>query len=121
MDKRVLERLRKLCLALPDVSETVTYGHPTFEVSRKTFCVLEEYKGELCIVFKAQLPVQQALIHDARFFMAPYIGKQGWTSLRAATRLDWAEIADLVRDSHALVAPKPKAETKRKVARRRTR
>jgi predicted DNA-binding protein (MmcQ/YjbR family) len=99
----ILKKLRALCLKLPDARETVTFGHPTFQAGKKTFCVLEEYKGELCIVFKAELPDQQALIQSPRFFAAPYIGKHGWVSLRASGKLDWGEIRDLVTESHRLV------------------
>ena len=100
----ILKKLRAICLALPDASETVTFGHPTFQVAKKTFCVLEECTGEPCIVFKAELPAQQALIQSPRFFTAPYIGKHGWVSLRANGKLDWKEIEDLVAASHALIA-----------------
>ena len=48
-EEEVLRRLREICLALPEVRETTTFGHPTFQVKGKTFVVLEEYKGELSI------------------------------------------------------------------------
>lgn len=106
----ILKKLRAICLALPDASETVSFGHPTFQVAKKTFCVLEPYKGELCLVFKAELPAQQALIQSPRFFTAPYIGKHGWVSLRCTGKLDWGEIEDLVGESHGLVAAKTRAK-----------
>jgi predicted DNA-binding protein (MmcQ/YjbR family) len=109
----ILKKLRALCLALPETSETVSFGHPTFQVAKKTFCVLEPYKGELCIVFKAELPTQQALIQSPRFFTAPYIGKHGWVSLRCSSKLDWGEIEDLVGESHRLVAAKTRAHADR--------
>jgi predicted DNA-binding protein (MmcQ/YjbR family) len=102
----VLDKLRVICLALPEARETITFGHPTFQAGKKTFAVLEEYRGELCIVFKTELPVQQALIKSPRFFAAPYIGKHGWVSLRAGGALDWKEIRDLVLGSYRLVAHK---------------
>jgi predicted DNA-binding protein (MmcQ/YjbR family) len=117
LDERgILKKLRALCLALPDASETATFGHPTFQRDGKTFCVLEEYKRELCIVFKAELPAQQALIQSPRFFTAPYIGKHGWVSLRATGDLEWGEIEDLVTASHALVA-KPRTARPKKPGR----
>ncbi len=122
-EQSILKKLRAICLSLPDASETVTFGHPTFQRDGKTFCVLEEYKGELCIVFKAELPTQQALIQSPRFFTAPYIGKHGRVSLRASSKPDWGEIQELVTTSHALVANpratrtragKPEARKKRR-------
>ncbi len=40
-DKKILDKLREICLALPKTSETTTFGHPTFQVGTKTFTVLE--------------------------------------------------------------------------------
>lgn len=48
-EETILRRLGKVCLGLPDVEQTVSFGHPTFKVRNKTFAVLEEYKGELGI------------------------------------------------------------------------
>ena len=44
-EEGVLERLRRICSALPDTTETVTFGHPTFKAAGKTFTVLETYKN----------------------------------------------------------------------------
>ena len=105
----ILAKLRKLCLAIDGAEEVVSFGHPGWRVGGKGFAYYEVYKGELCIVFKTELPVQQALVQSSRFFVAPYVGKHGWVSLRCASRLDWKEIADLVRGSARLVAPKKPA------------
>jgi predicted DNA-binding protein (MmcQ/YjbR family) len=103
-EARILVRLRKICLALPGSTETATFGHPTFQVNRKTFCVLEEYKGELGICVKVELELQGIFLTDARFFRTPYIGKHGWVTLRVyAARLNWTEVKDLVRGSYRLV------------------
>lgn len=99
----ILEKLRKICGKLDGAEEYASFGHPGWRVGKKGFLYYEVYKGELCIVFKAELPMQQALVKSPRFFVAPYIGKHGWTSLRCGTLLDWKEIADLVAGSYRLV------------------
>jgi predicted DNA-binding protein (MmcQ/YjbR family) len=105
----VLKKLRKECLSLPRATETVTFGHPTFQVEKKTFAVLEEYKGELGICVKVGELLQGVFLKDARFFRTPYIGKHGWVTLRVhAAPLNWREIRELVKGSHLLVAPRPK-------------
>ena len=103
----VLSKLRTICVRLPSASETVTFGHPTFQVERKTFAVLEEYKGELGIALKVEHSLQSLFLKDPRFFLTPYIGKQGWVTLRIhAAPLNWKEIDELVKGSYRLVAPK---------------
>ena len=100
----VLERLRRICGALPGADETVTFGHPTFQVKRKTFAVLEEYKGELSICIQAGKLLQGAFLADPRFYSTPYSGKYGWVSLKVhAAPLDWNEIQGLIRQSYELI------------------
>jgi predicted DNA-binding protein (MmcQ/YjbR family) len=107
----VLKKLRKVCLDLAEATETVTYGHPTFQVGGKTFSVLEEYKGELGICIKVEKELQGSFLKDARFFRTPYIGAQGWVTLRVhAAKLDWEEIQELLAGSYRLVAPKHLAD-----------
>src|SRR5207249_8158012 len=67
-EERVLAKLREICLALPGAREVRTWGHPTFQAGKKSFAVLEQYNGHLCICFKATLALQQLLIEDPRFF-----------------------------------------------------
>jgi predicted DNA-binding protein (MmcQ/YjbR family) len=118
-EAQILERLRKICSALPDVAEGTTFGHPTFRVNGKMFSVLEEYKGELGICVKVEKELQGLFLDDSRFFRTPYIGKYGWVTLKVyAAGLNWTEIKDLIRGSHRLVAatgPKPKKRTTRKL------
>ena len=107
--EKVLTRLRRTCLALPEAYETTSFGHPTFRAGRtgkKTFAVFENYRGEDTICVKATLEDQALLVLDPRFFVAPYVGKHGWTSMRTAGAIDWTEVEDLVRESYRLVALK---------------
>lgn len=103
-ESQILVRLRKICLALPGANETVSFGHPTFKTNGKTFCVFEEYKGELGICVKVEMELQGLFLDDPRFFRTPYIGKFGWVTLKVyAARLNWTEVRDLVRGSYRLV------------------
>jgi predicted DNA-binding protein (MmcQ/YjbR family) len=107
--EKVLARLRKTCLALPEAYETTSFGHPTFRAGKsgkKTFAVFENYRGEDTICVKATLEDQALLVLDPRYFVAPYVGKHGWTSMRTAGALDWDEVAELVLESYRLVAPR---------------
>ena len=102
-EERVLQRLRKICLALPETDEVRTWGHPTFRARRKAFAVLEEYKGELALAFRVDKRDQELFLKDPRFYCTPYIGRHGWVSLRAGGRVDWIEVGHLIRESHCLV------------------
>jgi predicted DNA-binding protein (MmcQ/YjbR family) len=105
-DKKILAKLREICLVLPKTSETTTFGHPTFQVGTKTFTVLETYQGVLSICVKVGKNMQPIFLEDRRFYRTPYVGQHGWVSLRANTKLDWKEISELVRGSYELVIAK---------------
>ncbi|SRR5713101_3834396 len=108
-EETILKKLRRACLRLPGATETVTFGHPTFQVKKKTFAVLEEYKGELGICVQVGKLMQGVFLKDARFFRTPYIGKHGWVTLRVyAAPLDWEEVSALVEGSYREVAPAKK-------------
>ena len=70
------------------------------EFPRTTFLFLHDV-GKV-----ARKMPQALLLLDPRFFVAPYIGKHGWTSMRTAGRIDWREVEDLVRESFRRVATK---------------
>jgi predicted DNA-binding protein (MmcQ/YjbR family) len=111
-----LTKLRKICADLPDVTETVSFGHPTFQVAGKMFTVFEEYKGEFGLALKVEKELQQVFLKDPRFYITPYIGKHGWVTLRMeGSKLDWKEIRELVKGSYRLIATK-KPATKKKAA-----
>jgi len=100
----LLTRLRGICSRLPDVTETVTFGHPTFQVAGKTFAVFEEYKGELGLAFKVEKEIQSVFLKDPRFYRTPYIGKHGWVTLRMQNHpVKWTEVRELVKGSLELV------------------
>ena len=104
-DEKVLVRLRKLCLALPGVTETGSFGHPNFRVGKRIFVAHEPVQGRPSVAFK--LGAEQAtacLVSDDRFFPTPY-GRGHWVSLWADSALNWKEIADLVLRSFRTAAP----------------
>lgn len=99
-----VERLREICLALPEANEVISHGHPTFKAGKKSFAVYGIYSPS--VAFKADLTLQTELEDDARFFPTPYMGHKGWLSLRIDDRTDWDEVSRLVRQSYLQVANK---------------
>ena len=54
-------------------------------------------------------PVNQRLMVDAapdRFFVPPYVGPSGWVGVWLDGKVDWAELADFLRDGYRMTAPK---------------
>jgi predicted DNA-binding protein (MmcQ/YjbR family) len=105
-DSVLLTRLREICLRLPEVQETLKWGHPTFEAGKKMFAVLDHYQGHPCIAFRTSPERLPELLADDRFYEAPYGARQAWVCLHADGRMNWAEVDELLRASYRLVALK---------------
>ena len=107
-----LEAVRERCLALPEVTERLSHGAPTFFVrGKKTFVNFHDDHhgdGELALWCAAAPGVQQELIgaEPDRFFRPPYVGHRGWVGVRLDVDVDWDEIAEIVADAYRCVAPK---------------
>lgn len=104
-----LERLRALCLALPEVTEKVSHGEPTWFV-RKTFVMYADHHHDDRLAFWCAAPpgAQEELVaaDPERFFRPPYVGGRGWLGVRLDRDPDWDEIAEIVRDAYREVAPR---------------
>lgn len=106
-EQQILERMREVCMALPGTLEKVSYGHPAFATSKGIYAVLEEYGGDLSMCLKVGPEIQGVFLKDSRFYRTPYIGKQGWISLKVhAAPLNWDEIGELITGSYQLVGSK---------------
>jgi hypothetical protein len=108
-----LPRLRKLCLALPEAHEVEAWGEPTFRVKNKIFAMYASadthHGGGRHAVWCKAAAVNQRLMIEAepkRFFAPPYVGPSGWIGVWLDGKVDWAEIADLLRDGYRMTAPK---------------
>jgi predicted DNA-binding protein (MmcQ/YjbR family) len=105
-ESQLLSRLRAICLSLPEVRETIKWGHPTFEAGKKMFAVLDRYNGRACIAFKASREQLPELLDSDLFFEAPYAARFGWVCMFADGSLNWREVDGLLRDSYRQVALK---------------
>ena len=106
-----LERLRKICLALPEVTERISHGEPTWFIrGKKTFATYANHHHDDRLAFWCAAPdgAQEVLVagNPERFFRPPYVGGRGWLGVYLDVPVDWDEIADLVAEAWRVVAPK---------------
>lgn len=104
----VLQKLRKICLSLPNTRETLSWGSPHFRVGDKIFCGFGDEKGRLAIGFKLEMEHADAVIQDPRFWRAPFVGRYGWVSMGVTPRMNWKQVKAFVEESYRLIAPKVK-------------
>jgi hypothetical protein len=108
-----LSRLRRICLALPDVTERLSHGEPTWFVRDKTVFVNfdnnHHQSGRIGFWCAAPPGAQEAMVGSApdRFYAPPYVGHRGWLGVRLdVPNVDWSEVESIVRDAYRVVAPK---------------
>jgi hypothetical protein len=120
--ERVLNRIREICLGLPETSERLSHGAPTFFVrdKRAFLMVLTNHHGdERFAIWCAAAPGTQQILVDAdreRFFRPPYVGHRGWLGVRLDRGIDWNELAGIAEDAYAEVAPAKLVEAARLAA-----
>jgi hypothetical protein len=116
---QILQRIRAICLALPETSERLSHGAPTFFIrdKRAFLMVLTNHHGDgrFAIWCAAPEGIQEALVEadPERFFVPPYVGHRGWLGLRLDRAFDWDELAGIAEDAYATTAPKRLVEAAR--------
>lgn len=106
-----LVKLRKLIAELPETSEKLSHGAPTFWGGKKTFAMFHDNHhgdGRTAVWIKSTFEEQSTLVEakPTVFFVPPYVGPSGWVGVRVdGKRVDWPVIRDLLEDGWRLVAP----------------
>lgn len=102
----VVARMRKICLALPEVSEGTAFGAMTWRVGKKTFASLYDHGKGLTISFWVGIERQGPLEMDPKFFIPPYLGHNGWMAMNAGTGASGRELREFVIESYRHFAPR---------------
>lgn len=107
------ERVRRICLALPEAHEQVAWGEPTWRVRKKIFVMYASgathhgRDGRDSVWCNAPLGVQEHLVaEDADvYFVPPYVGVNGWIGI-VLDRIDDDTLRSHVVESYCMIAPK---------------
>ncbi len=110
MNTEHLERVRQFCLALPDTSEKISHGEPTFFVGKKVFVMFannHHNDRHIAVWLPVQSGFQETLINaePEKFFNPPFVGIRGWVGIEL-NRVSDEELATYVQEAWHLIAPK---------------
>ena len=106
----LVERLRRLCLALPETSERQSHGEPAwFYRQKKLFVTFAGHHHDDRVGFWCAAPEwAQKLLVEAdpdRFFVPPYVGVRGWLGVYLDVgEVDWDEVMAIVERAHRTIA-----------------
>jgi hypothetical protein len=113
----ILERVRTLCLALPEVTVRIDESRVrarstaySFDIRKRSFCLLvarETPAGRTLplLVVHADPDERDVLLSIGHPFFAPRAGR-GRLGLTLGDHTDWGEIRELVLESYRILAPK---------------
>jgi len=104
-----VERVRQICLALPETWEKLSHGEPTFFVRKRVFamCSTNHHNdGHFAVVIPAAIGIQAALIEASpqKFYRPPYVGGAGWVGIELP-RVKDKELAMHLEEAWRLIAP----------------
>lgn len=115
--QHMVERVRALCLALPEVTvridESLTRTRSTaqsFDIRRRSFCLLVAKEGPTgnsipLLVLRADPDERDALLSIGRPFFTPRVSR-GRIGVLLTEDTDWEGVRELVTESYRVLAPK---------------
>ncbi len=112
MTEAALKNVRALCLGLPEVTERLSHGSPTWFIGgRPSFVTfVDDHHGDGRMGFWCAAPpgAQEAFVSTdpERFFVPPYVGHRGWLGVRLEGDPDWSEVEEIITDAFRSVAPR---------------
>ena len=107
-----LARVTAICLALPETGREICNGHGIFRVKKKVFAYyLANHHGDGIVSVACKiLPGDNTRLVAAdpkRYYLPAYVGPRGWVALRLDVgKPNWSVVAELVKTSYGLTAPK---------------
>jgi hypothetical protein len=110
MSKKQLERVRRICLALPETTEKLSHGEPTFFVDKKVFVMFannHHNDGHIAVWLPVPPDFQTGLIETSPtiFFKPPYVGVRGWIGIEL-DRIGDEDLSFHIQTAWELIAPK---------------
>ena len=104
-----IERVRRICLSLPETWEKISHGEPTFLVRKKVFamCSMNHHNdGHFAVCLPAAIGIQEMLIKKdpRKFYRPPYVGVRGWVGVEVP-KVNDKELDLHIREAWKLIAP----------------
>ena len=110
MSEKHLRRVRRICAPLPETTEKLSHGEPTFFVRKKVFAMFSNnhhHDDHVAVLLPAPPGIQAMLIEASpeKFYKPPYVGVRGWVGIELA-RITDEELASHIHQAWRLIAPK---------------
>jgi hypothetical protein len=110
MSEEQLQRVRQICLALPETTEKLSHSEPTFFIRKKVFamCANNHHNDGRIAVWLPVPPGMQTMLIEAdpaKFFKPPYVSVRGWVGIELPQISD-EELRYHLHNAYCQIAPK---------------
>lgn len=104
-----IERVRRICIALPETIEKLSHGEPTFFVKKKVYAMIannHHNDGHVAAWIPIPPGLKPMLMKKSpkKYYNPPYVGVKGWIGVELAQVSD-QELAAHLLDAWRLIAP----------------
>ncbi|MEV6957736.1 MmcQ/YjbR family DNA-binding protein [Streptomyces sp. NPDC051207] len=99
------EDVRRIALSLPDTTEKIAWGMPTFRVAQKMFATLPEDETSMAVRCPKEERDELVLAEPDKFWTADHETQFAWVRVRLAAVEDEDELRDILADSWRQAAP----------------
>ena len=105
-----MQRVRRMSLVLPEATEKISHGEPTYFVRKKVFVMFANNHhddGHVAVWIPVPAGLQPEMIsrEPRKFYKPPYVGVRGWVGVELS-QVDDGELALLILQAWQLIAPK---------------
>jgi predicted DNA-binding protein (MmcQ/YjbR family) len=98
--KRILESMRKVCLALPETSAGLQFGQSVWRAGKKVFAQAYCHEERWQVGFWVGVHAQLLMTDDPRYTIPPYMGHNGWIALDVSKKHSERELQPLALESY---------------------
>jgi hypothetical protein len=112
MARDITAAVREICLSFPESQEVLSHGAPNFRIrDGKIFAMYtinHHGDGRIALWLAAAEGAQEMYVREEpkHFFVPPYVGTRGWLGVRLDKGISWKRVAELVRESYEIKAPR---------------
>lgn len=109
--RALIEKVRKTCMALPEATEQLAWGEPTWRIGGKLFAQFDDHHhggAHVSVWLPAPDGAQAALIEaePEHIWRPPYVGGKGWIAVKLDTDPPWSMVEALVSQAYELIKHK---------------
>ncbi|MBR7671565.1 MmcQ/YjbR family DNA-binding protein [Streptomyces daliensis] len=97
--------VRRIALSLPETTEVLAWGMPTFRVAGKMFVTMPDDESSFAVRCPVLERGELIAAEPEKFWVPPHEASSSWVRARLAALEDGDELRDIIQDSWRQAAP----------------